>query len=144
MDEEDLDETVGLDENNNALASLAGVGRVGSRQPTAAANMLKSATFGFDLIVCGNCQADFRLANLNEFIEHKIAKCCALNARNRAGRLLNKRQQQNQSKFLLAGLAAAASGWSENNDDNDDQDEGSFRFFFFIFILFFSSISVST
>lgn len=105
-DEDESDETQ-LDENNN----------VSQRGPP---NMLKS-TFGFDLIVCGNCQADFRLANLNEFIEHKIQKCTGVSGRNRAGgRLFNKRSQ---SKFLLAGLAAAAN-WGNHESDNQDNDEG--------------------
>ena len=109
LEESDLISNNNLDENNNQIRSHS--------QPNQRhqQSILNKSTFGFDLIVCGNCQADFRLANLNEFIEHKIQKCCA-SGRNRSG-ALNKKQ--NQSKFLL-GLAAAANNW----DQDADADEG--------------------
>jgi len=112
LEESDLISNNNLDENNNQIRSHS--------QPNQRhqQSILNKSTFGFDLIVCGNCQADFRLANLNEFIEHKIQKCCA-SGRNRSG-ALNKKQ--NQSKFLL-GLAAAANNWDQDADADEDDHQ---------------------
>lgn len=64
-----------------------------------------------DLIVCGKCQADFKLADIIAFIEHKMSKCSKNKQTvNSKSRLTNsgfkyKHQQQSDetwnSKFLL-------------------------------------------
>lgn len=65
LDAEQLDEN-----NNNTSNSRTKKGNHASRGKTAVA-----AVGGVDLIVCGNCHMDFKLANMSEFMQHKINKC---------------------------------------------------------------------
>ncbi len=57
-----------------------------------------------DFIVCGSCQADFKLANLMEFIEHKIHKCIKLpqNSHKRFQQQSQQRQDNENSSEVTA------------------------------------------
>lgn len=61
-----------------------------------------NASLNQDLIVCGTCQADFRITNFIEYIEHKIRNC-------------SKGTSSKSSPSLLKSLKLNSKGGSGNN-----------------------------
>lgn len=73
-DEEEQEEEDEVNESNHLIAKSDIENRYSKEQR----NNLLANDLGNDLIVCGKCQADFKLADIVSFIEHKMQKCTSL------------------------------------------------------------------
>jgi len=85
-----------------------------------------------DLIVCGECQADFKLENILDFIDHKIQKCSKAPYK-LMSRGVGKNKQQQHSKNLLN--KSDQSGHDLNGSDceqtNENNYQGNKKFIYF-------------
>ncbi len=77
-----------------------------------------------DLIVCGECQADFKLENILDFIDHKIQKCSKAPYK-LMSRGVGKNKQQQHSKNLLN--KSDQSGHDLNGSDCEQTNENNYQ-----------------
>jgi hypothetical protein len=87
-----------------------------------------------DFIICGSCQADFKLSNIIDFIDHKIQKCKPANKifiRNSQKQPLQKSLSNNNSKRFFQSsinknrplLINKEADWNNNIQDEIDSNE---------------------
>ncbi|RMZ93968.1 hypothetical protein BpHYR1_048242, partial [Brachionus plicatilis] len=112
------DEEVDLDENNNELkinencdsdinenghaASDLDLSQFDENNNLSEDNHEEENFCNQDLIVCGMCQADFRLSNIIDFIEHKINKCLNHNQKSQDDLLKNLNSNLSQINNKLS------------------------------------------
>ena len=73
-----------------------------------------------DLIVCGRCQTDFKLADLTAFIEHKVNKC---SVRSRSRRRKGTRRPIKNSENFEDEINDVENGeWDENEESQNEEE----------------------
>ena len=134
------DEEVDLDENNNELKinencdnETNEIGHVASdldltqfdeNNNFSVDNHEEESFCNQDLIVCGMCQADFRLSNIIDFIEHKINKCLNHNQKSQDDLLknLNSNLSQINNKLSIGRIRSNIKANLDGCDMNETDD----------------------
>ena len=80
-----------------------------------------------DLIVCGNCQADFKLENILEFIEHKIHKCSKSAMSATLAAKLNQHFSSKNKSFLKNGSNKPQSDEPSESSDHEQANESEYQ-----------------
>lgn len=134
INDEELINTLDIDNNNINNTSSNHIHEFYSENIN---NNEQNSSNDQDFIICGSCQADFKLSSIIDFIDHKIQKCKSTNSiflnKNSQKQLQQKSLTNNNSKRLFQSsnnknrnlFSSKEAEWGHTNHDEVDTNEES-------------------